>query len=193
MKNIGALGCSLVVVSGVFGAAAAGCGGGGTASGASLSVLVHPSDRGVVNTRRLESLARQFDEQYTCTATDTITVSGVASRTYSVDGCGHMVVYQLHCRSGAYSQICDWMPVAEDLLARAATDMSCSPDTMDLQPAPGVVNRTVMGCGYAASYTLQCQGICTWQLTSPVTQTGVGAETTNGVVTTDTNSAYISQ
>lgn len=154
--------------------------GGGTASGAALQVSVYPSDRGVVNGRRLEALARQFEAQYQCTAEDTISVQGVAPQTYSAEGCGHMLVYQLQCRPGPYTQICEWNPIAEDLMARAATDMQCQPDTMDMQPAAGM-GRTVMGCGYTATYVLQCQGMCAWQLASPIAQTGVGAAGGNTV------------
>jgi hypothetical protein len=169
-----------------------GCGG-GTASGAALQVSIYPSDRGVVNGRRLESLARQFEQQYPCTATDTISVQGVAPQTYSVEGCGHMVVYQLACRPGVYGQICDWNPMVEDLMARAATDMSCQPDAMDMQPAQGM-GRTVMGCGFAGTYILQCQGACSWQLASPIAQVGPATGATgNGVTTTGGNSTYVTQ
>jgi len=44
----------------------------------------------------------------------------VAPLTYTSEGCGHLVVYQLSCRAGAYTQICEWNPIAEDLMARAA-------------------------------------------------------------------------
>jgi hypothetical protein len=167
-----------------------GCGG-GTASGAALQVSIHPSDRGTVNGRRLESLARQFEDQYaSCTAADTISIQGVAPQTYSAEGCGHLAVYQLQCRQGMYANTCSWSPIADDLMARAATDMSCQPDTMDMQPAAGM-GRTVMGCGFTATYVLQCQGMCAWQLASPVTQTGVA--TGGNTVTSGGNSAYITQ
>lgn len=172
----------------VLGSALAGCGG-GTASGAAMQVSVYPSDRGVVNGRRLESLARQFEDQFmSCTAQDTISIQGVAPQTYTAEGCGHLVVYQLQCRQGVYANTCSWSPIAEDLMARAATDMSCQADAMDMQPAQGM-GRTVMGCGYAATYVLQCQGMCAWQLSGSVTQTGVGAGTGGNVVTTDGNTA----
>ncbi|MFO0709894.1 MAG: hypothetical protein U0353_08650 [Sandaracinus sp.] len=173
-------------------ASIAGCGG-GTASGAALQVSIYPSDRGVVNGRRLESLARQFEQQYPCTAEDTISVQGVAPQTYSAEGCGHMVVFRLQCRAGVYSQICEWSPMAEDLMARASTDMNCSPDTMDMQPASGM-GRSVMGCGLSATYVLQCQGACVWQLASPIAQvgpaTGGGGNT---VSTTGGSSSYVAQ
>ena len=124
---------------------------------------------------------------------DTITVQGVASQTYTVEGCGHMQAFQLQCRPGVYGQICDWNPLVEDLMARAATDMSCSPDTMDMQPAAGL-GRTVMGCGFSATYLLQCTRTCAWQLASPVAQvgpaTGGGGNT---VSTSGGNSTYITQ
>ncbi|MFN7696358.1 MAG: hypothetical protein ACK6CU_12250 [Deltaproteobacteria bacterium] len=178
------LSCALSIVS------SAGCGG-GTASGAALQVSIHPGDRGVVNGRRLESLARQFEQQYPCTAADTISIQGVAPQTYSAEGCGHMVVYQLQCRPGVYGQICDWGPIVEDLMARAAVDMSCRADAMDMQPAQGM-GRSVMGCGYAATYILQCQGMCSWQLASPVAQVGPMTGGGNGAATGG-NSAYITQ
>jgi len=167
--------------------------GGGTASGAAMQVSIYPSDRGTVNGRRLESLARQFEAQFQCTAEDTIVVSGVAPLTYTSEGCGHLVVYQLSCRAGAYTQICEWNPIAEDLMARAATDMSCQPDTMDMQPAAGM-GRTVMGCGYSATYVLQCQGQCMWQLASGIVQTGPTTATGGNTVTVggETN-VYIQQ
>ncbi len=176
----------------VLASLAVGCGG-GTASGAALRVVMYPSDRGTVNNRRLESLARQFEDQYACTATDTITVQGVASLTYTVDGCGHALAYQLQCHAGVYSQICDWMPVADDLMTRAAADLNCQPDTMDAQLSGGLA-RTVMGCGLSATYMLQCAGTCAWQLAGPITQagpegTGAGA----GVTTTGGGSSYIAQ
>lgn len=179
----------------VLGGAIAGCGG-GTASGAALSVSIYPSDARVVNARRLEGLARQFEGQYaSCTAADTISIQGVAPMTYSADGCGHLVVYQLTCRQGTYANRCEWNPVAEDLMARAATDMSCQADAMDMQPAAGM-GRTVLGCGLTATYVLQCQGMCAWQLTSPVTPTGNGVTPVgggNGVTPSGGNSTYITQ
>ena len=164
--------------------------GGGTASGAAMQVSIYPSDRGTVNGRRLESLARQFEQQYTCTAEDTISVQGVAPLTYTAEGCGHMLVYQLQCRPGVYGQICDWLPVADDLMTRAATDMSCTPDTMDMQPAAGM-GRTVMGCGYTATYVLQCQGVCAWQMSGPLQQTG--PTTGGGNTVTGGGNSYIQQ
>ena len=73
---------------------AGGCGGGGTASGAALQVSIYPSDARTVNTRRLEELAAQFESIYPCTPQDTIEIHGVASGTYTVEGCGHLSVYQ---------------------------------------------------------------------------------------------------
>jgi hypothetical protein len=180
----------------------AGCGG-GTASGAAMQVSIYPSDRGVVTGRRLESLARQYEQQFaSCTATDTIVVQGVGPQTYSAEGCGHMLVYQLQCRQGMYANTCSWTPIAEDVIARAAADMNCQPDAMDVQPAQAM-GRTVMGCGLTATYVLQCQGGCAWQLTGPIAQTGVGTGTGgngitpavggNGVTTTGGNSTYITQ
>jgi len=171
------LGVSVMVIA----ASLLGACGGGTASGAAMQVSIYPSDRGTVNGRRLESLARQFEQQYTCTAEDTISIQGVAPLTYTAEGCGHMLVYQLQCRAGAYTQICEWLPVADDLIARAATDMSCQPDTMDMQPAAGM-GRTVMGCGYSATYVLQCQGMCMWQMSGALQQTGPvgGGNTVSG-------------
>ncbi len=190
MRNV-VVGLGLGVA--LLGGSIAGCGGGLT-SGATLQASIYPGDR-VVNGRRLTSLAQQFEQQYPCTPSDTISIQGVAPQTYSVEGCGHMVVYNLQCRQGTYANTCSWSPVAEDLMARAATDMSCQPDAMDMQPAAGM-GRTVMGCGYTATYVLQCQGMCAWQLTSPVTQSTNGVTTTggtNGVTTTGGNSSYITQ
>lgn len=174
-------------------AALAGCGGGG--SGAALQVVMYPSDRGTVTNRRLESLARQYEADFGCTATDTITVQGIASLTYSVDGCGHVMAYQLACRAGVYTQICDWNPVVGDLMAQAATDMNCQPDTMDAQAAAGMA-RTVMGCGLSATYMLQCMGVCSWQLAGPISQTAVGGmidPNASTVPTSGGSSAYITQ
>jgi hypothetical protein len=171
---------------------AGGCGG-GTAHGAALQVSVYPSDREVVTGRRLESLARQFEAQYQCTEEDTITVRGVAPQTYSSEGCGHLVVYQLQCRPGPYSQICSWSPIVEDLVTRAAADVSCQPDMMDVLPDRGT-GRTVMGCGYSATYVLQCQGMCVWQLSGPIAQAGPSATSGGSTVTVSGEvNSYIQQ
>lgn len=176
---------------------AGGCGGGGTASGAALQVSVFPTDTRTVNARRLEELAAQFEALYTCTPQDTIAIHGVAAGTYTVEGCGHLSVYQQSCQmvGSGYAQHyrCQWAPIADDLMTRAASDFHCQPDTMDAQPAPvGQLGRVVMGCGYSATYVLQCQGVCVWALSGqiaqvgPVTQT---AEPVNGAV----SNGYITQ
>jgi len=168
---------------------AGGCGGGGTASGAALQVSIYPSDSRTVNTRRLEELAAQFESLYTCTPQDTIEIHGVASGTYTVEGCGHLSVYQQACQIagsgyGRHTR-CQWSPIADDLMTRAASDFHCQPDTMDATPAEGQVGRLVMGCGYSATYVLQCQGVCVWALAGQITQVGPvnqTAEPVNGAV-----------
>lgn len=201
------------ITSGIFGAmqksrsllcgvlamgALVGCGGGGTTSGAALQVSIFPSDTRTVNARRLEELANQFEAVYTCTPQDTIQIHGVAALTYTVEGCGHLSVYQQACQlvgAGGYGQHyrCQWNPIADDLLTRAAADFHCQPDTMDAQPAPsGQVGRIVMGCGYTATYVLQCQGVCVWALSGAIAQTGPvtqTAEPVNGPV----SNGYIQQ
>lgn len=184
--------CGLVAIS-----ALVGCGGGGTTSGAVLHVSVLPGDARTVNARRLEELATQFETLYTCTPQDTIEIHGVAALTYSVEGCGHLSVYQQACQlvgAGGYGQHyrCQWNPLADDLMTRAAADFHCQPDTMDAQPAQGQVGRVVMGCGYSATYVLQCQGVCVWALSGPIAQTGPVTQTgapTNGAV----SNGYIQQ
>jgi hypothetical protein len=173
-----------------------GCGGGGTTSGAALQVSVLPSDTRTVNARRLEELANLFEANFTCTPQDTIAIHGVAPLTYTVEGCGHLSVYQQACQrvsAGGYAQYnrCQWNPLADDLMTRAAADFHCQPDTMDAQPAEGQVGRVVMGCGYSATYVLQCQGVCVWALSGQIVQIGPVTQTepVNGGV----SNGYIQQ
>ena len=169
----------------VLSALAGGCGGAGTVSGAALEVSVYPSDARTVNARRLEELAAQFESLYTCTPQDTIAIHGVAPSTYTVEGCGHLSVYQQACQAvgsgyGRHTR-CQWSPIADDLMTRAASDFHCQPDTMDATPAQGQVGRLVMGCGYSATYVLQCQGVCVWALSGQIAQTGPVTQTAEPV------------
>src|SRR5690349_9598648 len=75
----------LVLLARALPSTVAGCGGG---SGAALTYSVFPGDR-VVTGRRLEGLARTFENSYGCTETDTINIVGLAPQTYNVDGCAH--------------------------------------------------------------------------------------------------------
>jgi|GEM_PF-2257625 len=180
-----------------LGTLAGGCGGGGTTSGATLQASVMPGDARTVNARRLEELANLFEQAYTCTPQDTIAIQGVAALTYTVEGCGHLSVYQQACQAmsaGGYGRYmrCQWNPIADDLMSRAAADFHCQPDTMDATPAQGQVGRLVMGCGYSATYVLQCRGVCVWALSGQIAQTGPVTQTTepaNGAV----SNGYIQQ
>jgi len=159
-----------------------GCGGG---SGASLSYHVFPGDR-MVNGRRLESLARTFENNYGCVETDEITIVGFAPATYNVDGCGHASDYVLQCRAGGYSQICEWEQLA-DLNAQAAVDFRCDAAAIDYQVTQGYT-RTVSGCGYQAQYSFE-RG--QWMLIGRIEQVGPPTATgTTGAVTV-TGSAYV--
>ena len=152
-----------------------GCGGGG--SGAALAYHVFPCDR-MVNGRRLESLARTFENNYGCVETDSITIVGFAPQTYNVDGCGHTNDYVLQCRAGGYSQICEWEQLP-DLSAQAAADFRCDAAAIDYQVTQGYV-RTVSGCGYQAQYGFE-RG--QWMLMGRIEQVGpVTTGTTGGVV-----------
>ncbi len=165
----------------------AGCGGG---SGAALSYHVFPGDR-VVNGRRLESLARTFENSYGCVETDTIAIVGLAPQTYNVDGCAHTADYQLACHMGGYGgrqQICDWEELAS-LAMQAAADFRCDAQSIDQQIVQGPM-RVVSGCGYQATYEMQGAG---WVLYGRIEQ--VGPVTTGGgnggVVVQGSGTAYV--
>lgn len=158
-----------------------GCGGGG--SGAALAYHVFPGDR-MVNGRRLESLARTFEDTYGCVETDSITIVGFAPQTYNVDGCAHAADYVLQCRAGGYSQICEWEQLA-DLSAQAAADFRCDAAAIDYQVTQGYV-RTVSGCGYQAQYQFD-RG--QWLLMGRIEQVGPVTGQTGGVVVQ--GSAYV--
>lgn len=152
----------------------AGCGGGG---GAALQVQPYPGDRDATP-RRLESLAREFENTFGCTETDTIAIQGMAPSVYTVHGCSATRDYMLNCRPGPYGQICSWAALP-DLAQQAAIDLNCAPQYVDVQP--GVQGqRVVEGCGYRAVYMMRCAGNCTWVLSGPVQQaapTGAGSYT----------------
>jgi hypothetical protein len=163
-----------------------GCGGG---SGAALSYHVFPGDQ-VVTGRRLEQLARQFEDNYGCVETDTITIVGFAAQTYNVDGCGHITDYVLQCGySSGYSgygggQRCTWEELA-NLAAQAATDFRCDAAAIDEQVTQGLA-RTVSGCGYQATYQYD-RG--QWMLLGRIEQVGPVTESTGGVSVS--GSAYV--
>lgn len=159
-----------------------GCGGG---SGAALSYHVFPGDR-IVNGRRLEALARTFENNYGCVETDEITIVGFAPQTYNVDGCSHTSDYVLQCRAGGYSQICEWEELAS-LAQQAATDFRCDAAAIDQQVTQGLA-RTVNGCGFQATYQYD-RG--QWMLLGRIEQVGpVTQGTTQGAVSVS-GSAYV--
>jgi hypothetical protein len=168
----------------------AGCGGG---SGAALTYHIFPGDR-VVTGRRLEGLARTFENTYGCTETDTIAIVGIASQTYNVDGCAHTADYQLACRArggGGYGprEVCEWEELGS-LAMQAASDFRCDAQSIDQQIVQGPT-RVVSGCGYQATYQLQGP---TWMLYSRIEQVGpVTTGGTGGVVVQGSGTAYIQQ
>lgn len=145
----------------------AGCGG----SGAALQIQQYPGDRDA-SPRRLESLAREFENTFGCTEADTIQITGMAPGVYNVQGCNAMRDYMLGCRAGGYAgQICSWQAIP-DLAQQASIDMNCGPQYLDIQPA-GPNQRSVDGCGFHAVYALQCGGGgCGWALAGRIEQTG---------------------
>ena len=160
----------LVATAFTLGVTVASCGGG---TRAALNATVFPGDR-EVNGRRLGSLAGQYEEAFGCTEADTITITGLAPAIYHVEGCAHMLDFQMIChtssRVGGYgrSNICDWIAF-EDLTVRASADFnSCDPAAIDLQVvAP--TTRLATGCGYRATYLIQCNGSnCVWVLNSRI-------------------------
>ncbi len=165
---------------------AAGCGGG---SGAALSYHIFPGDR-VVTGRRLESLARTFENTYGCVATDTIEIVGLMPQTYNVDGCARTADYQLacHARTGGYGprEVCDWEELAS-LSQQAAMDFRCDAQSIDQQIVQGPM-RTVSGCGYQATYQLRGPQ---WVLAGRIEQIGPVTSGTGGVVVQGSGSAYI--
>lgn len=171
----------LVLALGALAILAPGCGGG---SGAALSYHVVPGDR-IVNGRRLENLARTFENNYGCVETDTITIVGFLPETYNVDGCGHVSDYVLMCRPGGYSgQICEWQELAS-LAQQAASDFRCDAAAIDQQVSQGP-SRVVTGCGYQATYQYN-RG--QWMLYGRIEQ--VGPVTTGGTGVTVGGSAYV--
>lgn len=149
-------------------AVAAGCGG----SGAALQITQYPGDRDA-SPRRLESLARTFENTFGCTETDTIQITGMAPGMYNVQGCNAMRDYSLGCHYGGYggSQVCSWQALP-DLAQQAAVDMSCQPAYLEMQPA-GPMQRVAEGCGYRATYMLNCGGGgCAWTLAGRIEQVG---------------------
>lgn len=152
-------------------AVVAGCGGG---SGAALQLQPYPGDR-AATPRRLESLARTFENTFACTEADTIQITGLAPSVYSVEGCTAIRDYSLSCRPGTSQygprELCEWQALPS-LAQRAGADMNCSPDAVDLQPG-GPSQRIAEGCGYRAVYMLNCGGpVCDWSLASRIEQVG---------------------
>ena len=138
------------------------CGG----SGAALQATVYPGDTRVTG-RRLEALARDFERGVECTPEDTIVVTGLAPGVYHVEGCASSGDYLMACRpgTGGYGprEICNWNPF-EDLNTHAARDFGCDADALDVQVVSAEA-RLVSGCGYRATYMLQCLGTtCGWVL-----------------------------
>jgi hypothetical protein len=165
----------------------AGCGGG---SGAALTYHIFPGDR-VVTGRRLEALARTFENTYGCVETDTIAIVGVGPQTYNVDGCAHTADYQLACRprSGGYGprEVCEWEELSS-LAQQAASDFRCDAQSIDQQIVQGPM-RTASGCGYQATYQLQG---ASWVLASRIEQVGpVTTGGNGGVVVQGSGTAYI--
>lgn len=164
----------------------AGCGGG---SGAALAYHVFPGDR-VVNGRRLEALARTFENTYGCTETDTISIVGLAPQTYNVDGCAHTADYQLACRPGrgGYGprEICEWEELAS-LAQQAAADFRCDAQSIDQQIVQGPT-RVVSGCGYQATYEMRGGG---WVLYGRIEQVGPVTGGAGGVVVQGSGSVYV--
>jgi hypothetical protein len=160
----------------------AGCGGG---TNAALTYHVFPGDR-VVTGRRLEALARTFENSYGCTETDTIAIVGLMPQTYNVDGCAHTSDYQLACRPGGYGQICEWEELAS-LAQQAAADFRCDAQSIDQVIVQGPT-RQASGCGYQATYQLQG---ATWVLYSRIEQVGPITSGTGGVVVQGSGSAYV--
>lgn len=161
-----------------LGALAAGCGG----SGAALQIQPYPGDRDA-SPRRLEALARQFENTYGCTETDTIQITGMAPGIYGVSGCNSSNDYALGCRPGPYGQICGWNALPS-LAQRAGIDMNCGPEYLDIQPA-GPMQRVVNGCGFRSTYLLHCGGgVCDWALNGRIEQVGP----TTGATPTDQGS-----
>lgn len=159
--------------------------GGGLASGAALQVSVLPGDRDVTR-GRLEALANRFESEFPgCTPDDTIVIAGVSPGVYTAAGCGHDVAYQIACGAhgvGGYSvRTCDWRAISDDLYARAAADLHCDVDTIDVEPSAEQFGRLMLGCGFRATYALQCNGqACQWGLVGPVTQASVDGTATVG-------------
>ena len=151
-------------------ASAAGCGG----AGAALQITQYPGDRDA-SPRRLEALAREFENTFGCTETDTIQITGIQPGVYNVQGCTGIRDYMLVCRLGGYAntQICSWAALP-DVGQQAAVDLNCQPAMLDIQlGAPN--QRAVEGCGLRAVYMMSCGGGgCAWMMSGPVQQsTGV--------------------
>lgn len=155
----------------------AGCGG----AGAALQVQQYPGDRDA-SPRRLEALARQFENTYGCTEADTIQITGMAPGVYSVAGCNSANDYALGCRPGPYGQICSWNALPS-LAQQAGIDMSCGAEYLDIQPA-GPMQRVVQGCGFRGTYVLNCGGgACSWTMMGPVQQVGPAQGAVEGAYT----------
>ncbi len=151
-----------------LGSFSVGCGG----TGAALQVQPYPGDR-EASSRRLEALAREYENTYGCTEADTIRITGLAPGVYSAEGCSTPHDYMLGCRPGPYGQICSWQALP-DLAQQAAVDMNCAADYLDFQVA-GRGQRSVSGCGLQTTYALQCSSGCTWILSAPIQQTSAPA------------------
>lgn len=157
------------------------CGGGIQAQ---VRATVHPADRATVTPRRLDSLAATFEGEAGCGATDTIQIRGIAPSVYNVDGCGRNRDYIFVCRAGAYGARCAWNEI-DDLALATAETFHCEATAMDVQmtsPSTPML-RSVTGCGYVATYELQCRGGCIWvtaTLPSAVSAAPTPIDTSNG-------------
>lgn len=123
-----------------------------------------------VTDQRLRNLHQLASRELACPSA-ALSAAPLTDRVWQVSGCNQVREYAIMGRGRGRYRGARWRLVI-GIVERASSELACAPEMLSIA-APSALERSVSGCGHAATYAIVCDQVdCAWVMRGRVATSG---------------------